>query len=161
MLAALLCAVWDAVLCEVWENTVDSSGEGAWSRSIGEVQRKCQIPVEPQGMNRCLLGRVWRGGAHCRVAHSLGLRALWGWVRDGNGQVRRGACGPWDPEVALLLSPSQLCYFTRLSRTTFQEQLKVGFFFFFFKFLVALSLRGSVRTFSSCGTGSAVVVHGA
>ena len=82
MLAALLCAVWDAVLCEVWENTVDSSGEGAWSRSIGEVQRKCQIPVEPQGMNRHLPGTEYGG-----VGRIVGWPTLWDSGPCGAGYV--------------------------------------------------------------------------
>ena len=60
----------------------DSSGEGAWSRSIGEVQRKCQIPVEPQGMNRCLLGTEYGG-----VGRIVGWPTLWDSGPCGAGYV--------------------------------------------------------------------------
>ena len=82
-----MCAVCDVVLCEVWENTVGSSGQGAWNRSIGEIQRKCQIPVEPREMSRCLLGT-----GYGRVGHIVGWPILWDWSRIVDSGPCRAGC---------------------------------------------------------------------
>lgn len=49
------------VACEVWENMGGFPGEEAWSRSVVGAQRMLGIPVEPQGMNRHLLGTEYEG----------------------------------------------------------------------------------------------------
>ena len=67
--------------------------------------------------------------------------------------MRPRGCSPTESQPVVLLHET--------FKNNFSGAAESWIFFFFFKFLVALSLRGSVRTFSSCGTGSAVVVHGA
>ena len=87
--------------------------------------------------------RVWKGGARCRMAHSLGLdqghrlRVPRGCACGGNGQVRRWARGLGDGEV-VLLSHSLLCYFMGLQDSFSRAAERWILFVFFRSFLCAV-----------------------